>query len=59
MIKQTPGKIFLADQGALSETIPFRRFSFFGDGEAVSLAKDSFGRLYGFNEVIMAGAGKL
>ncbi|MGI4865565.1 MAG: hypothetical protein ACRYFZ_16710 [Janthinobacterium lividum] len=55
MIKQVPGKIFLADQRGLVESSLFRRQSTFNFGAFQNEHKQSFGRLYGLNEETLAG----
>ncbi|MBC6992520.1 hypothetical protein [Hymenobacter sp. BT491] len=56
MIKQTPGKIFLADQRGLTETAQFRRYSTFNFGRYEHEHKVAFGSLDAVNEEILAGA---
>ena len=55
MIKQTPGKIFLADQRGLMETSRFRRYSTFNFGDYAHEHKAAFGRLYAVNEETLGG----
>ncbi|RZK32231.1 MAG: hypothetical protein EOO57_15245, partial [Hymenobacter sp.] len=55
MIKQVPGKIYLADQRGLVESSLFRRQSTFNFGAFQSEHKAPFGRLYGLNEETLAG----
>lgn len=55
MIKQTPGKIFLADQRGLTETSRFRRYSTFNFGGYAHEHKAAFGRLYAMNEETLGG----
>ena len=55
MIKQVPGKIYLADQRGVLETSEFRRQSTFNFGPFQSEHKEPFGRLYGLNEETLAG----
>lgn len=59
MIKQTPGKIFLADQRGVVETSEFRRFSTFRFGTYTHKHKGPFGRLYALNEETLGGAQRL
>lgn len=55
MIKQTPGKIFLADQRGLTETSRFRRYSTFNFGDYSHEHKAAFGRLHAVNEETLGG----
>ncbi|MBO0356932.1 hypothetical protein J0X19_03155 [Hymenobacter sp. BT186] len=55
MIKQTPGKIFLADQRGLTETSRFRRYSTFNFGGYAHEHKAPFGRLHAVNEETLGG----
>lgn len=55
MIKQVPGKIYLADQRGVLETSQFRRQSTFSFGAFQQAHKEPFGRLYGLNEETLAG----
>jgi redox-sensitive bicupin YhaK (pirin superfamily) len=55
MIKQVPGKIFLADQRGLVESPHFRRQSTFSFGAYQQAHKEPFGRLYGLNEEVLGG----
>ncbi|WP_022821849.1 hypothetical protein [Hymenobacter norwichensis] len=55
MIKQTPGKIFLADQRGLTETSRFRRYSTFNFGSYAHEHKAAFGRLQAVNEETLGG----
>ena len=55
MIKQVPGKIYLADQRGVVESPLFRRQSTFSFGAFQSEHKEPFGRLYGFNEETLGG----
>lgn len=55
MIKQTPGKIFLADQRGLVETSEFRRYSTFNFGPYAHEHKTPFGSLYVVNEETLGG----
>ena len=55
MIKQTPGKIYLADQRGVVESHQFRRESTFNFGDFQHAHKEPFGRLYGLNEETLAG----
>ncbi|WP_375433806.1 hypothetical protein [uncultured Hymenobacter sp.] len=59
MIKQTPGKIFLADQRGLTETSKFRRYSTFSFGTYVHEHKEPFGNLYAVNEETLGGGQQL
>jgi hypothetical protein len=55
MIKQTPGKIFLADQRGVVETSEFRRYSTFTFGAYTHEHKSAFGSLYALNEETLGG----
>jgi redox-sensitive bicupin YhaK (pirin superfamily) len=55
MIKQVPGKIYLADQRGVVESPQFRRQSTFSFGAFQSTHKALFGRLYGLNEETLGG----
>jgi redox-sensitive bicupin YhaK (pirin superfamily) len=55
MIKQVPGKIYLADQRGLVESPQFRRQSTFNFGAFQSEHKGPFGNLYGLNEETLGG----
>ncbi|MGI4742287.1 MAG: hypothetical protein ACRYG7_44585 [Janthinobacterium lividum] len=59
MIKQTPGKIYLADQRGVVESSLFRRHSTFNFGTFASEHKEPFGILYGLNEETLAGGHQL
>jgi len=59
MIKQTPGKIFLADQRGLTETSQFRRYSTFNFGSYAHEHKQPFGQLYAVNEETLGGTQQL
>lgn len=59
MIKQTPGKIFLADQRGLVETSEFRRYSTFNFGVYSQEHKEPFGNLYAVNEETLGGGQRL
>jgi len=58
-MKQTPGKIFLADQRGFTETAQFRRYSTFNFEDYKQANKEPFGNLYGFNEELLAGSQSL
>jgi redox-sensitive bicupin YhaK (pirin superfamily) len=55
MMKQTPGKIFVADERGLMETTQFRRYSTFNFGAYFNEHKTPFGSLYALNEETLAG----
>lgn len=55
MIKQVPGKIYLADQRGVVESPQFRRQSTFSFGAYQQEHKEPFGRLYGLNEETLGG----
>jgi redox-sensitive bicupin YhaK (pirin superfamily) len=55
MIKQVPGKIYLADQRGVVESPQFRRQSTFSFGAYQQVHKEPFGRLYGLNEETLGG----
>jgi len=55
-MKETPGKIFLADQRILTQTKQFRRFSTFNFDGYYQEHKEPFGNLYTFNEESLAGS---
>lgn len=59
MIKQSPGKIFLADQRGLTETNRFRRYSTFNFGPYFDEHKGAVGGLYVVNEETLAGGHQL
>ncbi|QNH63655.1 hypothetical protein [Hymenobacter sediminicola] len=59
MIRQTPGKIFLAEQRGLLETSQFRRYSTFSFGPYAHEHKGPFGRLHALNEEMLAGGSHL
>ncbi|TGE06341.1 pirin family protein [Hymenobacter fodinae] len=59
MIRQTPGKIFLADQRGLLETSQFRRYSTLNFGTYQAEHKVPVGSLIGFNEETLAGGHSL
>lgn len=54
-MKQTPGKIFLADQRGRLETAQFRRFCTFSFGAYAAAHKEPFGALLAVNEETLAG----
>lgn len=56
MIRQTPGKIFLAEQRGLQENEHFRRYSTFSFEGYSAAHKGSFGSLYGCNEETLAAS---
>ena len=55
MIKQVPGKIYLADQRGVVESSQFRRQNTFNFEAFHSEHKEAFGCLYGLNEETLAG----
>ena len=55
MLPQIPGKIFLADQRGHLATSEFCRFSTLSFGPYAHPDKAPVGRLYGFNEEVLAG----
>ena len=59
MIKQTPGKIFPADQRGLVETSKFRRYSTFSFGPYSHARKEPFLNLYAVNEETLGGGQSL
>ena len=58
-MKQTPGKIFVADQRGMVETNQFRRYSTFNFGAYFQEYKTPFGRLHALNEETLAGTHSL
>jgi len=54
-MKQTPGKIYLADQRGLTETAQFRRYSTFNFGCYAHEHKEALGSLLAVNEEMVAG----
>ena len=58
-MKQTPGKIYLADQRILTQTKQFRRYSTFNFNGYKQEHKEPIGSLYVFNEELLAGSQKL
>ncbi|HEX8428416.1 hypothetical protein [Hymenobacter sp.] len=58
-MKQTPGKIFLADQRGLVETSTFRRYSTFNFGAYAHEHKQPFGSLYAVNEETLGSGQQL
>jgi len=59
MIRQTPGKIYLADQRGVVETAQHRRYCTFNFGEYVREHKEAFGLLRAVNEETLAGGATL
>lgn len=59
MLKQIPGKIYLADQRGVVENSLFRRHSTFNFGAFAHEHKSPFGRLYALNEETLAGGHQL
>lgn len=55
MIKQVPGKLYLADQRGVVESPQFRRQSTFNFGTYQQAHKEPFGRLSGLNEETLGG----
>lgn len=55
MIKQVPGKLYLADQRGVVESPQFRRQSTFNFGAYQHVHKEPFGRCYGLNEETLGG----
>ncbi|WP_324675341.1 hypothetical protein [Hymenobacter sp. GOD-10R] len=55
MSKQTPGRIYLADQRGLTETAQFRRYSTFNFGSYAHEHKKALGSLLAVNEEMVAG----
>lgn len=55
MIKQTPGKIYLANQRGLTETTSFRRYSTFNFDHFYNPDKEALDSLQVFNEELLAG----
>ncbi|MDQ3290070.1 MAG: hypothetical protein M3Q05_02150, partial [Bacteroidota bacterium] len=58
-MKETPGKIFLAEQRGILETPQFVRFSTFNFEEFYQEHKQPIGNLYLVNEEILAGCQSL
>lgn len=54
MIRQSPAKIFLADQRRMDETRSFRAFQLFENVSGNEMVKQSFGDLVSFNETLLA-----
>lgn len=54
-MKQTPGRIYLADQRGLTENPQFRRYSTFNFGDFYNEHKMPLGNLYVVNEETLAG----
>ncbi|MCB2408054.1 pirin [Hymenobacter lucidus] len=59
MIRQTPGKMYLADQRGLTESGRFRRYSTFNFDSYQQEFKEPFGRLRALNEETLAGGHRL
>jgi len=59
MIKQTPGKIYLADQRGEAGTTQFRRYCTFNFEDYQQEHKEPFGSLEVFNEEMLAGSGNI
>lgn len=54
MIRQSPAKIFLADQRIMNETRSFRSFQSIGNEPGIDPGKPCFGDLVSFNDILLA-----
>lgn len=54
MIRQSPAKIYLADQRNMEETMSFRAFRLFTQAPSTAEVKPAFGELISFNDTLLA-----